>query len=293
MERSSVIRTSEISTNVRLISNWAPWVRAVEALSPRWAGVLLEHVFTRPGGHREPARAQAELMRSGRSFAFRCGQVELRGWHWGPTEGEPVLLVHGWQGRGAQLGALVQPLVSRGFRVVTFDAPAHGDSPGTTTNLVEFAEAIRCVAELCGPLRAVVAHSFGAAATTLALSSGLRVGCAVYLAPMSKVEPRFRRFADWMGASPRAMAFFIAELERDVGMSQTELELRLGATDRKEPLLILHDPNDREVPFSDGESLVARWPGARMRPLTGAGHSRLLSNEAAVGAAVEFIVTRS
>jgi alpha-beta hydrolase superfamily lysophospholipase len=44
----------------------------------------------------------------------------------------------GWGGRGAQLAAFVEPLLARGFSVVTLDAPAHP------------------------PVRAVVAHSLGA-----------------------------------------------------------------------------------------------------------------------------------
>jgi len=37
-------------------------------------------------------------------------------------------MVHGWNGRGAQLGAFAPELVRVGFRVVTFDTPAHGRS---------------------------------------------------------------------------------------------------------------------------------------------------------------------
>jgi len=34
--------------------------------------------------------------------------------HWG--KGPTVMLVHGWSGRGAQLGELVEPLVAAGDR---------------------------------------------------------------------------------------------------------------------------------------------------------------------------------
>ena len=50
------------------------------------------------------------------------------------------LLVHGWEGRGAQLGSLVGPLVEAGLSVVAFDAPAHGDSPGNRLYLTDEAD---------------------------------------------------------------------------------------------------------------------------------------------------------
>lgn len=60
------------------------------------------------------------------------------------------------------MGRMVGPLVSAGFKVVAFDAPAHGESSGRTTDLVESASAIAAVAAHTGPLHAVLAHSFGA-----------------------------------------------------------------------------------------------------------------------------------
>ena len=59
---------------------------------------------------------------------------------WGA--GPSVLLVHGWEGRGAQLGALVDPLVAAGYRVVALDGPAHGDSPGRLSTLALPAHAV-------------------------------------------------------------------------------------------------------------------------------------------------------
>jgi len=50
-----------------------------------------------------------------------------------------VLLVHGWGGRGAQLASFVEPLVARGFSVLTFDAPGHGASAARWDGLADVA----------------------------------------------------------------------------------------------------------------------------------------------------------
>src|SRR5262249_60945186 len=98
-------------------------------------------------------------------------------WGWGA--GPPVLLVRGWGGRGAHLGALVAPLRARGFSVTTFDAPGHGASDAGTVTIPEITSAIRAVAESRGPLAAMVAHSAGAAAAVRALWEGLDAGAVV------------------------------------------------------------------------------------------------------------------
>ena len=72
------------------------------------------------------------------AVVHRGQALAVESWGAGPT----VLLVHGWNGRGAQLGAFAPALVKSGYRVVTFDTPAHGRSPGRATNLPEISEAI-------------------------------------------------------------------------------------------------------------------------------------------------------
>jgi hypothetical protein len=59
------------------------------------------------------------------------GDFELPVTAWGEAGERLVLLVHGWGGHRAQLSGFVKPLITAGFRVISFDAPAHGDVPGT------------------------------------------------------------------------------------------------------------------------------------------------------------------
>ncbi len=54
-------------------------------------------------------------------------------------------------------------------------------------------------------------------------------------------------------------------------------------------LLLLHDPADREVPFSESERIAAAWPGARVHAVPGSGHLRMLRNPEVVRAAVDFV----
>ncbi len=55
------------------------------------------------------------------------------------------------------------------------------------------------------------------------------------------------------------------------------------------PLLVLHDPEDREVPFEEGAELARSWPGAELRRMSGLGHLRILRDERCVAEAVSFL----
>jgi len=55
------------------------------------------------------------------------------------------------------------------------------------------------------------------------------------------------------------------------------------------PLLVLHDREDGEVPFADGDAIAAAWPGASIEPTEGLGHRRILRAPHVLARAVEFV----
>ncbi|MBC7976874.1 MAG: alpha/beta fold hydrolase, partial [Myxococcales bacterium] len=113
---------------------------------------LAERLFTSPRRHRRPDRERGVLASgwpfwvdvSLRSPTWHGERRKVCAWRWG--HGPTVLLVHGWEGRGSQLGAFVEPLVRAGLSVVAFDAPGHGDSPGHRLYLTDLADCIADVA---------------------------------------------------------------------------------------------------------------------------------------------------
>ncbi|MFL5391843.1 MAG: alpha/beta fold hydrolase, partial [Myxococcales bacterium] len=54
-------------------------------------------------------------------------------------------------------------------------------------------------------------------------------------------------------------------------------------------LLVLHDLDDREVPFAQGEALASAWPGARLRSLRNLGHRRMLREPFVLDEIVDFL----
>lgn len=253
-------------------------------VAPGLAARVAIRLFFRPRRHRRPAR-ERELLATAAELTLPGG---LRGHAWGGGD-RVVLLVHGWEGRGTQLGAFVAPLVARGFRVVGIDGPAHGDSPGGETNMVEYARAIHAVQTALGPLEGVVAHSFGVAATAFALDRGMRARRVVLVAGPASVGDVIRRFEELVALPPRVAARFRQRLVARVGHTAEEIEIASIGPRLQVPALVFHDPADAEVPFADALVIEDRWPGARLRVVEGHGHRRILRAEEVVREAAAFL----
>ena len=55
------------------------------------------------------------------------------------------------------------------------------------------------------------------------------------------------------------------------------------------PLLVVHDRDDRETFWSEGNALVEAWPGARLISTSGLGHRRVLREPAVIEEARQFV----
>ena len=262
-------------------------LQAAYILSEDLGTSFAERLFTSPRRHDRPARERAALatarrftipvtLRSPHAVGTR---LDLAAWKWGI--GPTVLLVHGWEGRGSQLHALVGPLVAAGLSVVTFDAPAHGDSPGSRLYLTDHADAVADVAAAVGPLHAIVAHSFGCAAVTLAYArSGLDVPRNIMIAPNVLIDDAIARFAQTVGLDDADRSLLEASVVAHSGVQLSALALPRLVGGRTADVLGIHDREDREVAFTHGERLAETWPGARLLATEGLGHRRILRDPA-------------
>jgi pimeloyl-ACP methyl ester carboxylesterase len=254
-------------------------------VSPRAAGRLALRLFCTPRKHHRPGW-ETDIANAG--TRVRIGpQLAARSFGSGPL----VLLVHGWEGRGTQLGRFVEPLVRAGFRVIALDLPAHGESAGTRTDLIECTEALRKVGRDLGPLAGIVAHSFGGAITTLALERGLNAAAVVLIASPSSIDDVLSRFEQLIGLTAGARRAFRSAIERQTRVKLADVEIFERVARLQVPALIVHDRGDREVPFHDAERLASRWPNAALLAIDDLGHRRILKDDRVIDRAVRFIET--
>jgi pimeloyl-ACP methyl ester carboxylesterase len=209
---------------------------------------------------------------------------EVAVYHWGKG-GRRILLVHGWGGKAAQFFSFVGPLLDAGFEVIAFDAPAHGASSGSFASGPAFARAAQAVAG--DAVYGIIAHSLGAAGSAIALALGLRANRVVFLAPAALIGLlleefiRLRQIPEPIAAElrQRFAARYLAEV----------VSVPLMASRFDAPILIFHDPADRDLPFSHGEAIAAAWPGAELVEASGIGHWRIMRDRSVIERSIRFL----
>lgn len=265
--------------------------RALSALAPETAARLAARWFLTPPRHRRP-EAEIALLERAHARPLFVGGRRIEMWKWG--RGPAVLLVHGWGGRGAQLGAFVEPLVARGFSVVTFDAPGHGLAESGTVTIPEMTAALRAVAATQRPLAGLIAHSVGGTVAIRALYEGLNARSVVLLAPAAELTGPATWFTRALGFSPRVGARMRERVEQRVGKPWSAFDVTTLGPALGVPLLVVHDRGDVEVPWQDGRLVAHSWAGpAQVLTTDGLGHRRILLDPGVVGAAAAFVETRS
>lgn len=263
-------------------------LRVLSATAPSVASRVAADLFMTPRRFTAPKREQ-EVLAKGTPFTVRLGaSTEVRAWRFG-GDGPAVILAHGWEGRGGQLTPFVAPLLERGYSVVTFDAPGHGVSPGSRSSLPHFTWAIRAVADAVTSPHAIIAHSLGCGAATLAMREGLSVNRVVYIAPPLNPVDYTARFGDILGLDDTTIRGLQKRIEERFARKWSDYSLAESARMMTAPLLIVHDREDRDTFYSEGAALAEAWPGARLMTTEGLGHRRILRDEQVIAEITRFV----
>lgn len=264
------------------------WFALESRLAPRSAELRATRLFMTPprlAAHRSGDR----IGDGGRWTQLVVGDGPSRVAALAGGAGPAALLLHGWGGSSADMMPIGGALARAGFRVVAFDMPGHGRSPGRQSSMVEFLRATRLVADALGAPDVLVGHSLGGAASAFAVTElGIAPRAAVLIAPAPGPARFIEQFARRIGLPADRVGGMLDRIVELVGRSVDSLDAVVAARGARVPALVLHDPADRAVPWTHAEEMARAWPGSRLVPRPGAGHTRILADPETIGAVVEF-----
>lgn len=244
-------------------------------MAPEKAGRLVNRMAFRPSRLPMPSRYEYLLDNADSYTQLQHGARTIPVYSWG--QGPVILGVHGWAGAGIQFGAWVNPLVEAGYRVVLFDAPAHGRAQGESTNLFEMAEVVARVAASVGRVHGVLAHSIGCIAAARAIADGLQPDYLVMLAPPVSLTAVMDNLGRQLGLSQDVLAVHLQLMEERFGKSvweQLDLEA-LSRTLTQRGLMVI-DNDDTSISPDESERVFNNWENANVLRTRGLGHHRLL-----------------
>ncbi|MFI5529029.1 alpha/beta fold hydrolase [Kitasatospora sp. NPDC051853] len=267
-------------------------LNATAALSPLLAGRAAFAVFRRPVRRSRLRPEERELHAAAAVERIEVHGTAVTTYRWGDGA-RPVLLLHGWRSRASRYAALIPRLRVLGLTVVTFDAPGHGESAGRTVTVLDYREAIRQLHDRHGPFEAVVAHSLAVPAAVLALRDTAKAERLVAIAGPGDFDLFPRAFSAGLGLGGWA----VPELRRRItAMLPPGLEYPgLSPVHRPEelalPVLLVHDEDDRVIPYDQSGPLHAAYEpyGARLLTTRGLGHNRVLTEPAVLDNVLGFL----
>lgn len=236
---------------------------------------------------------ETEFYSTAKKFTVPSDNGPVHCYEIGNPNGELVLLVHGWNSNAGSLSGIGQELASKGYRVVSFDLPAHGKSPEKRTNLLYCRMAMDAVLKhlnVKNPLN-VVAHSFGSLVSSYSLNTtDIPVKNMVLLTTPNKVTTIFRDFAKTIGLSNKTYELMVAHAEQLLEESLEDLTV-LSKLKKVNPeqLVLIHDHFDKMLPHANSEFLAQNLPNTTLYSFEKIGHYRMLWNETVIDRVMKSI----
>jgi len=216
----------------------------------------------------------------------------LQCYAWGDEHAPAVLLVHGWSTNARSMSHLVDALLQKGYRAVSYDALRHGKSKAKRADLADWAKSVQAVLAHIGHVRCIAAHSFGAAAVTVASKQGLDTDKLLFFAPIHDVVSVSNDFANELCIPDpivKMMRQYTWEKNRDAFESFGKDWDDLFHTTLQLPTLIFHDINDKRIPIAHSKKLCSQWPSAILVKTKGLGHRKILDDEKVIEQSCRFI----
>lgn len=252
-------------------------IQAYSLLSTEKAGRFVNRLWFRPARTGGDSAFEYLLDNADSYTRLRFGISDLPVYSWG--SGPVILWVHGWSGAGIQFGPMIESFVRQGYRVVVFDAPAHGRAQGERTDIFEMSEVVEQVAHLFGKIHGLIGHSLGAVAAALAVSRGLSVKRLALIAPPINLDHVVQLFGSQLAIPKPVLDVHTRLLEEMFGV---ELWHRLDMTQLVAKIevkgLVISDVHDVEIPSLHGELIASHWQQSRFIETRHLGHYRILKD---------------
>ncbi|UZR93065.1 alpha/beta hydrolase [Chondrinema litorale] len=260
-------------------------------LAPRTSAKIAFKLFASPRKIKSKKKPSV-IMDEARLFTISHRNRKIQCYAWGKT-GPKVLLVHGWESKAAHLQNFVPPLLEMGYQVLAFDGPAHGNSEGKMTNMIDFGKVIEAIINETGKVDHIITHSFGSGATSTLLSepdNSIAIEKLIMVTSPNKLQDIFNNFYNLLHIPKPVQNHFEVLVEQITNRSIENYVIanRLN-TARVNKTMLVHDKTDNVLPFEYSKNIFAANPHIEYLVTEGKGHYKIIKDREVIEKVVEFI----
>lgn len=266
--------------------------KVIAFMSTKWAVVFASKLFVTPIKHKIPKR-EIEMDEKSIQEMITISAINriVNVYEYGKSDaGKKVLLVHGWSGRGTQLCKIADELIKSGYATVSFDAPAHGKSPGNSTIMIDFIASIIEIDKQFGPFEAVIGHSLGGMSVMNAIKQGLMADKAVIIGSGDIVQDITDDFVAKLGLKPIISKLLCERFEQKYGGKMNDYSAYKAAETTSIPTLVIHDKNDPEVSVKAGINIHKHLKNGELMLTDKLGHRKILADQQVIEKIINFII---
>tara|TARA_R110001592_G_scaffold363221_3_gene681692 strand:+ start:82711 stop:83580 length:870 start_codon:yes stop_codon:yes gene_type:complete len=201
---------------------------------------------------------------------------------WESNKNAPyVLLMHGWASRSTHFKNFIESLLNQGFNVICPEAPGHGLSNGSKSDIIRFAESIAVAHKMVTP-KYWIGHSMGGSAAMYCINHfdckpehlsiiaspsiafdilqvfTQRLNISESLVPL--MSKRIEYLYDGKKLKDYTAEYIIQRLPKDVSMN------------------LVYDSKDTDAPVHHGERLHELYPSADLKITEKLGHVKIIKD---------------
>jgi len=248
---------------------------------PALSKLIAKRLFFTPSNYKTTPLENHYLDRGSR-FEIAVHGKPVKCWKWG--SGPSILLAHGWNGRGIQLHHFIEPLLSKGYSVIAYDAPGHGESYGKTSSYFEFTDTIRTLLNSSNGhnIQGVIAHSLGASATVNSIAKENNPLEVVLIAPALRLAEILYSHFDHIGIPKPIYQSLIREYEYQFGYNMKYDNPGNLLKEVESRLLIVHDENDPVIPYFDSQEFADEFQNITLHTTKRLGHKKILTQRSII-----------
>lgn len=253
---------------------------------PKYTSIKALDLFATPRrGHIKPK--QLLFLDTAERLNLKYKDTTIATYHW-KGNGTTILLVHGWESNTQRWEKLIHHLQKLDYNIVSLDAPAHGASSGKQFNAVLYSECINVVVNHFNP-EIIIGHSVGGMATGFFQYNyqNKNIKKLVFLGAPAKFADVFKRYVDMMSFNKRIEDGLNNLIVERFNKEPSHFSLANFAKTITTKTLVVHDTEDKIIPYNDAKLITEHHNNAEFVTTTGYGHG--LRNDVVYKHILDFI----
>lgn len=227
-------------------------------------------------------------------LSFKMDGHTIRGHRWLPKNPplKKILILHGYESSSKKFSHYISAFIKKGYEVIAFDAPAHGDSGGKEINLPLYVKMIDAILNRFGPIESFMGHSFGGLAIahyieTVPHDAGTKVAL---IAPATETKTSIDIFFQFLGLDEEVRKEFDALIVARSGKPPTYFSVRRAMHNISASVLWVHDEHDEITPISDVRKVQEDKPhNVKFIFTKGLGHGKIYRDEEVMKSVFDFL----